>query len=70
MKYVGLTDDPATRRIAHGNPPDWWERSFLTEKDARDWERAMSATPGYTGGGGGEGWRFGYVYTITAYTKQ
>ncbi|MFH1219515.1 MAG: hypothetical protein V1694_03570 [Candidatus Eisenbacteria bacterium] len=70
MKYVGLTDDPGQRKIAHGNPSDWWQRYFSTEKEARDWERDMVAKPGYTGGGGGEGWHYGYTYIITASTKQ
>ena len=39
MKYVGLTDDPETRKEAHGNPSDWWQRSFSTEKEARQWEK-------------------------------
>jgi len=70
MKYVGLTDGPETRKVAHGNPPDWWQRKFDSEKEARQWEQDMLAKPGYTGGGGGQGWRYGYTYTITSATKQ
>jgi hypothetical protein len=70
MKYVGLTDDPVTRKAAHGNPPDWSQRSFDTEKAARDWEKRILAAPGYTGKVGGEGWKYGYTYNITSTTKQ
>ncbi len=70
MKYVGLTDDPARRRQEHGNPTDWQQQSFSTETEARDWERRMLAQPGYTGGPGGDGWRYGYTYTITPSTRQ
>ena len=69
MKYVGLTDDPQQRREDHGNPTDWWQRSFHTESEARAWEKEMLAKPGYTGGPGGEGWRYGYTYTITSSTN-
>jgi len=70
MKYVGLTDDPETRKEAHGNPYDWWQRSFSTEKEARQWEKEMLAKPGYRGGTGGEGWQYGYTYTITSSTRE
>ncbi len=70
MKYVGLTDDPAARKTAHGNPEDWWQRSFSTENEARAWEKEMLSRPGYKGGPGGEGWRYGYIYTITNSTIQ
>lgn len=69
MKYVGLTDDPKKRREEHGNPVDWQQRSFSTESEARAWEKAMLAS-GYKGGPGGEGWRYGYTYTITSLTKE
>ena len=68
MKYVGLTDSPTSRRAAHGNPPDWWQREFQIETEARAWEKGMLARPGHTGGAGGPGWRYGYTYTITAAT--
>ncbi len=70
MMYVGLTDDPETRKVAHGNPSDWRQRRFDSEKEARQWEKDMLARPGHTGGGGGVGWRYGYTYTITSTTKQ
>jgi hypothetical protein len=70
MKYAGLTDDLARRRQEHGDPPDWrYECTFATEIEARAWERKMLAE-GYEGRGGGEGWRFGYTYTITPQTRQ
>jgi len=70
MKYAGLTDNPTKRKIEHGNPVDWKQRSFSIEIDARKWEKAILALPGYTGGTGGEGWRYGYIYTITSSTNQ
>jgi len=69
MKYVGLTGNPQQRREDHGNPADWWQRSFDTESEARTWEKEMLAKPGYTGGPGGEGWEYGYTYTITSSTN-
>ena len=37
--YVGLTDDPARRRVEHGNPPDWQLTTlFASEEAARRWE--------------------------------
>ena len=70
MKYVGLTDDPDTRKQAHGNPSDWWQRSFSSESEARYWEEQMLAKPDYKGDVGGEGWKYGYTYTITNSTKE
>lgn len=70
MRYVGLTNDPEQRKAQHGNPRDWLQRRFSSEEEARAWEKEMIAMPGYTGGTGGEGWRFGYTYTITATTIQ
>ena len=70
MTYVGLTDDPATRKIEHGNPTDWSQRSFSRESEARDWEKGMLARTGYKGGTGGKGWKYGYTYTITPQTKE
>ena len=69
MKYAGLTDDPARRKAEHGNPPDWSQQSFNTEQEARDWEKMM-LDRGYQGGTGGEGWRYGYTYTITSTTTE
>jgi hypothetical protein len=50
MKYVGLTDDPTTRKIQHANPADWSLRRFSSEKEVRDWERNLISQPGYQGG--------------------
>ena len=70
MKYVGLTDDLARRRQEHGNPSDWrHEETFDTEPEARTWEKNM-LTLGYQGGPGGEGWRYGYTYTISGSTVE
>jgi hypothetical protein len=65
VKYVGLTDDPGTRKIAHGYPADWWQKFFSTEKEARAWENEMLSKPGYKRGPGGEGWRYGYITSST-----
>ncbi len=70
MKYVGLTDNPDQRRQEHGNPADWQQRSFSSESEARAWEKGMLSLPGYKGGSGGEGWKYGYTYTITGSTNQ
>ncbi len=70
MKYVGLTDNLERRKNEHGNPSDWWQCSFSSEHEARAWEKAMLNKPGYTGGTGGDGWRYGYIYTITPSTRQ
>ena len=70
MKYVGLTDDTQIRKQQHGNPSDWWQRTFQTEKEARDWEKDMLNRVGYKGGTGGAGWKYGYTYTITVSTRE
>ncbi len=70
MKYAGLTDNPQQRRKEHGNPIDWQQRSFYAETEARTWEKSVLNVPGYTGGTGGGGWRYGYTYTITYWTNQ
>ncbi len=69
MRYAGLTDDPDTRKQAHGNPSDWWQRSFSTENEARKWEKDMLAR-GYKGDTGGKGWRYGYTYSVTSNTRE
>lgn len=69
-KYAGLTNDLDRRKAEHGNPSDWWTTSFKTETEARTWEKGMHAKPGYQGGTGGDGWRFGYTYTITNTTIE
>jgi hypothetical protein len=70
--YVGLTDVPERRRKEHGNPPDWQQTAteFTTEETARAWEAQYVNKPGYQGGTGGSGWRFGYWYTITSSTRE
>lgn len=69
-RYVGLTDDPEQRRQQHGYPGDWWQTGpFKDETTARNWEKARIAE-GFVGGPGGKGWRWGYVYTITAETVE
>lgn len=68
--YVGLTDDPSRRKTEHGDPPDWQQRSFSSEAQARAWEQSFVTKPGYKGGPGGAGWRYGYWYSITPQTKE
>jgi len=70
MKYVGLTDDPKRRKTEHGNPSDWWQRSFSTESEARQWEKDMNDKPQHRCNPGGAGWRYGYTYTITSSTSE
>jgi hypothetical protein len=71
MHFVGLTDYPAQRRIAHGNPPDWRHIGpFPSEAAARRWEKEVLGKPGREGGLGGAGWRYGYWYTITGSTVE
>jgi hypothetical protein len=70
MKYVGLTDDPVERKKAHSSPSDWSQRSFSTEREERNWEKEMLGKPGYKGGPGGEGWQYGYTYTIASSTRE
>jgi hypothetical protein len=69
--YVGLTDDPGRRKAEHGNPPDWQQTTFnFSESQARVWEAQYVGKPGYKGGPGGTGWRYGYWYTITPQTRE
>ncbi len=68
-KYAGLTNDIERRKGEHGNPSDWEYQKFSSEKEARDWEKSKLSS-GYRGGTGGEGWRYGYEYTITNSTKE
>lgn len=70
MKYVGLTDNPQQRRQYHRYPADWVQQMFYREAEARAWEKEILSRAGYTGGPGGEGWRYGYIYTITGSTTQ
>jgi len=70
MKYAGLTDYPKQREREHGNPDDFLVvEKFDTERKARLWE-ALMLRSGYKGGTGGEGWKYGYTYTITRKTKE
>lgn len=69
--YVGLTDDPQTRKVAHGNPKDWRVvKTFSSEVAARAWEKAEIQKPGNCGGTGGAGWKNGYKYTVSSSTKE
>ena len=69
--YVGLTDEPARRRQEHGRPAGWSETGPGTsEAAARAWEAEYVGRPGYQGGPGGAGWRYGYWYTITPQTVE
>lgn len=61
-RYAGLTDDPERRKKEHGNPTDWWQRSFSTESEARAWEKDMLSR-GYSGDVGGAGWHYGYTFS-------
>jgi len=61
-RYAGLTDNPERRKREHGNPSDWWQRTFSNEREARDWEKGMLAR-GYSGGTGGDGWHYGYTFS-------
>jgi len=70
MKYVGLTDNPEERKRAHGSPPDWQQRKFLSEIEARSWEKEMLKRPGFRGAPSGKGWKYGYIYTITSSTIE
>ena len=64
MKYAGLTDDPERRKKEHGSPSDFKvEREFASEDVARVWEKGMIAR-GCTGDTGGDGWRYGYTFSI------
>jgi hypothetical protein len=69
MKYAGLTDDPDKRRAEHGYPIDWNCHQFEYEHEARSWEKMMLDI-GYQGGTGGDGWKYGYTYTITKTTRE
>jgi hypothetical protein len=70
MRYAGLTDDPVRRKQDHGNSFDFHViREFATEDEARKWEKGMLLL-GYQGRSGGRGWRYGYTYTITLWTRQ
>lgn len=70
MLYVGLTNDPQRRCREHGSPADWRIYGpFTNEYAAREWEKNAIAA-GYRGGTGGDGWLWGYTYSVTPFTKQ
>jgi hypothetical protein len=69
MKHAGLTDDPKKKRESHGNPQEWYQIEFATEKEARHWEKLMMAV-GYQGGSSSDGWKYGYIYAITNSTSE
>ena len=37
------------------------EKIFSSEKEAREWEKKMLATPGAKGDTGGKGWRYEWL---------
>ncbi len=45
-------------------------KNFSDRKEARDWEKEMLSKPGYKGGTGGAGCKYGYTYTITSSTIE
>ena len=57
---IGVTDDPAHRRIEHGNPVTWYQWDADSEQIARNVE-AYFLRKGMKGGSGGGG-RADYVY--------
>lgn len=57
---IGVTDEPARRRIEHDNPDVWYQWNADTEKIARDVE-AYFIDKGMKGGTGGPGGA-DYVY--------
>jgi len=59
MKFAGLTDDPAKRKVDHNNPSDWTQKSFSNEAEARQWLKDLLEKPEYETGPGDLGWRFG-----------
>lgn len=56
--------------MEHGNPTDCQQYVFGSEAEARNWEAHWVNQPGNHGGPGGAGWRYGYWYTITPFTRQ
>jgi hypothetical protein len=70
MKFAGLTDDPARRKVDHNNPSDWTQKSFSNEAEARRWLKELLEKPEYETGPGDLGWRFGYTYKIRPWTHE
>ena len=63
--FVGLTDDPIRRRRELGDPPDWIvEHWFWKESEAQAWARAEAQRPEHSPAPTGNGWRFGYKFTV------
>ena len=64
MKYAGLTDDPKVMKREHGNPSDFSiMQQFRTEASAKLWLSRMLAR-GYEKDIGGNGWRYGYTFSM------
>lgn len=57
---IGVTDNPARRKVEHGNPPQWHQWDADTEAVARAVERYF-LDKGMKGAPGGAG-RADYVY--------
>ncbi len=57
---IGVTDNPARRKIEHGNPTAWLQWDADTEIGARNVEEYFLGK-GMKGGGGGPG-RADFVY--------
>ena len=64
-KFVGITNQPMLTKKAHGDPKDWWQMLFDKEDKAREWQKRMAEKDGFVDGEIGEGWRYGYTYTIS-----
>jgi hypothetical protein len=71
MIYVGLADHPQLRLIRHGRPYKWriFGR-FLSQPEAEAWLALWLSLPGYVTSQPGPGWRYGYMYLITPYTRE
>ena len=66
MRYVGLTDDPEALRRQYGIPSDWWQRSFHSEEEARQWMSSLVELPNFIADGLSDGWCYGYTFTLPA----
>ena len=64
-KFVGITDKPLMTKTGHGNPADWLQLLFDKEEKAREWQKRMREKEEFIGQDPGEGWKYGYTYTIT-----
>ena len=58
---IGVTDNPARRKIEHSNPSTWFQWDADTETAARNVERYF-LDKDMKGGGGGGGGSADYVY--------